>query len=366
MKKVCCFCETWSSGGIESFLSGLLSRMDQTDLQIDLVVAKQDDSVFSDTLEKSGISLVELSGSKFRWLSNCIRFRKLLNEKRYDVVHLNVFQGLQLLYAFLAKRCGVPVRIVHSHGSDLRKSTLRTGKLLLHQIGKLLFGKSATDFWACSSAAGQFMFPKGTSFRVISNGIDTERYRFRSDGRERIRKEVALDGKFVIGNVGRLQYDKNQAFLLDVLKELLSEQPESVLLLVGEGKARQELLDKAEKLGIADRVIFYGLSDRVEELLWGMDAFAFPSLSEGLGLAAVEAQAAGLPVICSEFIPEEVNLTPKLQRLPLTSGAAAWAQVLLRADRGGREECAGAVRRAGFELSDVAEVVQAGYLNGLE
>lgn len=362
MRRVCCFCETWASGGIESFLCKLLSQMDQTDLQIDVVAVRVENSIFTEELEKCGVHIEQLSGSKFRWLSNCLQFWSLLKERNYDVIHLNVFQGLQLLYLYLAKLARVPVRIAHSHGSDLRKSPIRWIKMLLHRIGKSFFGQSATVRWACSGQASEFLFGNEEMGRVIPNGINTERYRFRPDERERIRAELDVEEKFVIGSVGRLQYDKNQSFLLDVLVEMLPQRPESVLLLVGDGAARQELQRKAETLGIANRVIFYGLSDRVEELLWAMDAFAFPSLSEGLGLVAVEAQAAGLPMVCSEYIPKEAVLTPLFQRVPLTNGAAEWAQVLLNAKCCCRENQAEAVRQAGYEIFDTAKTVRTEYL----
>jgi len=365
MKKICVFCETWSTGGIEAFLCRLLNQMDKSDLQIDLVAAKIDKgSVFTPVLEKSDVRMLQLSGSKIRWFSNIRKFQKLLNEQEYDVVHLNAFQGLQLVYLWLAKRAGVPVRIAHSHGSDLRKSPVRWCKLLLHRIGKMLFEHAATVRWACSGSAADFMFGQGSGASMIPNGISVEQFRFCPERREAVREELGLTNRFVIGSVGRLQYDKNQSFLLDVLAEMLPRCPESVLLLVGDGPARQELQNKATALGVADQVIFYGISDHPEELLWSMDAFAFPSLSEGLGIVSVEAQAAGLPVICSEHIPEEAKVTTLFHRVPLTKGAAAWAEALVLSVGSGPNRAASAelVRRVGFEIADVAELVRFAYV----
>ena len=359
MRRICCFCETWASGGIESFLTNVLLHMDRSDLEVDIVVAQIMESPFTSRLKEQGLTIHQLSGSKKRWISNCILFWKLLKTNQYDVVHLNVFQGFQLVYLQLAKWAGVPVRIAHSHGSDLRKSPLRWCKLLLHKLGKTCFGGAATQRWACSQQAAEFLFGEADA-ETIPNGIDVERYRFRAADRKRVREELGVTGKLVIGSVGRLQFDKNQSFLLDVLARMLPKRPDAVLLLVGDGPARQRLQDKAKKLGIAQSLIFYGVSDRVEELLWAMDIFAFPSLSEGFGLVAVEAQATGLPVICSEYIPEEVNLTPYFVRLPLASGA--WARALVQTETISREDGPELVRRAGFSLSDVSDRVRARYL----
>lgn len=365
MKKICVFCETWASGGIESFLCRMLTQMDRTDLQIHLVTAQMEDSVFTSALKQTGIQWRELSGSKGRWLANCRAFFQLLKDEKYDVVHVNAFQGLQLVYLWLAKCTGVPVRIAHSHGSDLRKSPLRNCKMLLHHAGKMLFGGTATVQWACSGRAADFLFRHRGEAGMIPNGIAVEQFRFCSERREAVRTALGLHHRFVIGSVGRLQYDKNQSFLLDVLAEMSRYRPESTLLLVGDGPAKQELRRKAEALGISDRVIFYGVSDHPEELLWAMDAFAFPSLSEGLGIVAVEAQAAGLRVICSEHIPAEANLTPLFQTVPLTAGVSAWVDALLRTTdcKQSRKAAADAVRQAGFEVSGVAELVRSAYVS---
>lgn len=361
MRRICCFTETWASGGIESFLTKTLTAMDRSDLQIDLVTTTIGTSVFTNELTRSGIRIIPLSGRKSDWRANCRRFRELLRENHYDAVHLNVFQGLQLVYLHLARKEGVPVRIAHSHGSDLRKSPLRPVKLLLHGIGKGLFGNAATHRLACSAQAAAFMFGADTAFQFVPNGIDTERFRFRADDRERVRRELELTDKFVIACVGRLQNGKNCSFLLDVISILAKQRPESVLLLVGEGEERDALVQKAAALGVSDHVIFYGTSERVEELLWCADAFAFPSLSEGLGLVAVEAQAAGLPTLCSPFIPEEAGVTELFQALPLS--AEDWAAALAGTQSPQRGYYADEVKAAGFESRAVAKTLRAIYLN---
>ena len=211
------------------------------------------------------------------------------------------------------------------------------------------------------------MFPSGllrrTGYQFIPNGIDTERFRFRAEIRERVRRELGLDGKFVVGHVGRLCYQKNQSFLLDVFAKLIEQRSESVLLLVGEGEDRAMLEDRVRQFDLTERVIFYGASRHVEQLMWAMDVFAFPSRFEGLPLVGVEVQAAGLPVVCTDSnIPPEAGVTPSLIRIPLESGAAAWAAALLNAKTVSREEAARLVREAGFDVADVARQVERAYL----
>lgn len=331
-RRICLFCETWESGGIESFISNILKHMSFHDLEIDIVVEALHDSVFTKDLESIGINFFELSGSTHKFAENVRAFRRLLSERKYDVVHLNIYQGMSLYYAEVARKAGVPVRIAHSHNSALRKSALRPLKMLTHNVYSSLYTRSATDLWACSEIAAEFMFSgkdlTERGYEFIPNGIDIERFRFNDEIRERVRKDNGLEDKFVVGNVGRLCYQKNQAFLLDVMVELIKKHSEAVLLLVGEGEDRRMLEEKAAALGITEQVVFYGTTDSVEELFWAMDAFAFPSRFEGFGIVAMEAQAAGLPVVCSENVPNEACVLDRVVNIPLSEGSAAWAGVI--------------------------------------
>lgn len=363
MRKVCCFCETWESGGIESFLHNVLLHMDMTELQIDIVAVKLKDSVFTSALEARGIRFFELSG-KLRSLENHRLFGDLLKKEKYDVVHFNLYQGLSLSYVQQAKNMGVPVRIAHSHNSALRKSRGRWLKLLLHNAGKFLWTGAATDLWACSGIAAKFLFGKKVlsekGFTFIPNGIDVERFRFDPAQREAVRAELGLTDEFAVGNVGRLCYQKNQSFLLDVFAELLKQRPDSRLILVGDGEDREKLKEKAERLEISDKVIFYGVTNQIEQILWAMDVFAFPSRFEGFGIVAIEAQAAGLPVLCSEAVPAEARIIDKTYILPLE--ANLWKNKLIN------ENCVhdrcftnNIIKNAGFDVEIVKNKIQSVY-----
>lgn len=335
--RVCVFCETWMSGGIESFLCNVLTRMDPSQIELDLVVSRIEVSVFTKALLECGARFFELSGDQRRVAENHRRFRELVQKQHYDVLYLNACHGLSMAFLRIAKHEGIPVRIAHSHNTALRKSLTRPLKLVIHNLSKRRYTKDATELWACSRIAAEFMFDRGVmkerGFKFIPNGIDVERFCFNQEVRETIRKELGLVGCFVIGNVGRLCYQKNQTFLLDVLAEVLKHCPDSRMLLVGEGEEKPTLTEKARKLGISDKVIFYGTVDCVERLLWAMDAFVFPSRFEGFGIAAVEAQAAGLPVICSDIVPVEAYVTTHIRSLPLAAGTVAWAKELLKVQR---------------------------------
>lgn len=199
---------------------------------------------------------------------------------------------------------------------------------------------------------------------VIPNGINTNRFQFSAESRKETRAELGLENQILIGTVGRLSQEKNQTFLLDVFSAFLKDHPDSRLLLVGKGEEKEALQQKAEALRIADKVIFLGVVHCVENVLAAMDVFLFPSLVEGLGIACVEAQSAGLPVLCSEHIPPEAKLTPLVKTAELGQGAQYWAEELAAClhESGPRDVGALWVREAGHDVADAARLVMKTYL----
>ena len=360
--KVCCFCERWETGGIEAFLYNILTHMNLSNLEVDIVVFQLENGVFTDHLKSYGINFYQLSG-KLRSPKNGRAFWNLLKKRNYDVVYLNVFQGLSFYYGYLAQKANVPIRIAHSHGTGLRNTPGKQLKLCLHQLGKRLWCSSITDFWACSHCAAEFLFPKGQAYQWIPDGIETERFRFQLTDRMNIRNELgAEENCFLIGTVGRLSEEKNHRFLLKIFYEIKKKRKNSILLIVGTGPLKERLRRQAEKLGLEEDVIFYGASSQVERLLWAIDVFVFPSDTEGFGIAGVEAQAAGLPVICSEAIPPEAMITDQTVQLKLSTGAKAWAEKIMNTDIANRESGVEAVSSAGFDIQTVAEQIRARWM----
>lgn len=358
-KRVCIFCQTWESGGIEAFISNTLTHMDLSGLEVDIVAEKLKESVFTDRLRGLGITFRELAGSQRSLIRNYRLFEKLIRVRGYDVVHLNIFQGLSFYYGYLAKKAGVPVRIAHSHGAGLRDSPGKALKLCLHRLGKKMWSSSVTDFWACSRGAAKFLFPKGQAYQWIPNGIETKRFRFQPESRAAERHALELtENTLLVGTVGRLSGEKNHGFLLKMFCELKKVRRDSVLLVVGTGCLEKQLRMLARELKVEKDVIFYGASSQVERLLWAMDVFIFPSRVEGLGIAGVEAQAAGLPVLCSSAIPPEAMMTVQAVQIELSAGPQVWAEAVLRMRAANRENGVEAVAGAGFDIRTVADKVR--------
>ena len=159
---------------------------------------------------------------------------------------------------------------------------------------------------------------------------------------------------------------KNHPFLLEVFSEILERDPGAWLLLVGDGEEKDRIREYAERMKLSDRVIFTGTTDRVRDYLQMMDVFVFPSGNEGFGVASIEAQAAGLPVVASEGVPKETKVTDDVVFLPLTDGAAAWAETVLSFRGRTRTDGADRVRTGGYDIRSSAEEIRKLYFAGSE
>lgn len=219
----------------------------------------------------------------------------------------------------------------------------------------------ADEFLACSRQAGIDRFgakvAAGDHFHVLPNGIDVGRYHCTNKDHERAKTALGLGGGPIVGHVGRLTEIKNHAFLFEVFAEMLRRAPAAQLVLYGKGELEEQLRSQVEALGLGERVHFRGLTDDVPSALKAMDVMVFPSFKEGLAMALIEAQATGMPCVFSDGVPGEVALSEAAARLPLSDGAAEWAQTALALVEKSRDRSCGSalVRSAGFDVASSAE-----------
>ena len=288
-------------------------------------------------------------------------WRILKEHGPYDAVHAHFNSNNGFILA-AAKAAGVPVRIAHSHldSRPLKKSAIRR---LYEALGRQLIQFTASHGLAASAEAAAALF--GTDWRsdprwrVHSCGIDLEPFACTYD-RKQVRSELGIPSSaLVVGHVGRFGEEKNQRFLFEIGTLLLKRREDVYFLLVGDGPTRMSIANLFSEAGLGRRVILPGNRYDVPRLMRAaMDVFVFPSLYEGLGLAAIEAQAAALPSIVSNTIPAEVDIQPELvQRLPLGS-ASLWADRIETVLNRGANYSAQAAREviAGSRFNVVNEV----------
>lgn len=224
-----------------------------------------------------------------------------------------------------AKKVGVPVRIAHSH------STMGKGEFAKNMM-KLALRPFANVYptvrFACGHYAGEWLFGKKHDFTVIPNAIELDKFRFDPTVRRETRKELGIaEDTFLIGHVGRFMPQKNQAFLVDVLADLLPNRPKTMLAFVGDGPDKADVQQHAEELGVSDHVLFLGQRSDVNRLYQAFDVFCLPSLYEGLCVVGIEAQCAGLPCLFSNSITREVDLTEASRFIPIES-PKEWSSII--------------------------------------
>lgn len=261
------------------------------------------------------------------------KLRKLIKDKGYNCVHIHADTANKLLISGLAaKAAGARRIILHSHAAGV-DGNHRLMKKIIHMTCRRILRNIATDYVACSEKAALWMFPNVPlrQIKIIHNGIDLYRFSFNSKVRSRVRAELGITDEVVLGNVGRFSYVKNHEFMIHVFKQIVNRGINAKLLLVGAGECELQLRELAEKFKLTDKVIFFGTTSNVSDLLQAMDVFLFPSRSEGLGIAGIEAQATGLPVICSDRVPREIDFTGNVYFLPITNNEIqVWVDTVVK------------------------------------
>ena len=261
------------------------------------------------------------------------QFNYLLKNNEYDIIHSHLGLGSFILFLAAIKN-GNKVRILHAH-TNLFHNDSKTGlRNLFIRVVKKINVMFATHYCACTNEAGEYFFSKRImrkkNAQIIFNGIEIDKFKFSLEKRNMLRDKYNLDDDtFVVGNIGRLSAQKNQMFLLEIFKELTKLNQNSILWLIGEGEDEEKLRNKCYELEISNNVVFWGAIDEIENLLLCMDVFVMPSIFEGLGIAAIEAQASGLFCLLSDKIPREVDITENVKFLELTEPVDMWAKALL-------------------------------------
>lgn len=342
-------------GGMETYLMAQYRKLNRDIVRYDFLnITGENEIVFADEIRNNGDKIYAVPSRHKSPLNHYLGICKLLLQKRheYKYVVLNTCSLYYVFPLFMAALAGIPHRVIHSHNSgDEGKSSFPRN--VIKSFNKLLLKLSATDYWACSKLAGTWMFGSHP-FTVIHNAIDTKRFIFNPEVRQKVRKELHLEGKFVIGTVARFSPQKNHEFLIEIFRELVKKKPDSVLMLVGEAAGFQERWEmihhKVQEYNLQDKVLFMGMRKDTNELYQAMDCHVLPSKFEGLCITALEAQAAGLPCVCSDALSEETKVTNNFYPLPLSLSAEKWAEFIMKVSQQDRKNMLNAFVNAGYDI----------------
>lgn len=268
-------------------------------------------------------------------------FPRFLNETRclfrslgqsYDVVHCHM-PNVAFHIMRQARINGIRARVLHSHGtltSDIFHHRMRNA--LLTPFGII----QATDFAACSQEAGKSLFGK-RCFTVFNNGIKIDDYSFEERRNIKYRHELDIPQEsIVVGCAGRFVAQKNYQYMVRIFSKLVELEPSAILVIAGDGEERMVIDRMTHEMGIADKVRLPGSVPYMNELYSAFDVFVMPSLFEGLSVASIEAQAAGLRCVFSDDVTREADITGSNVFLSRSDMPENWAKTIISVARDGR------------------------------
>lgn len=314
-------------GGIETFLINILKKMDKEKYQFTFLTYCDEKFDYENEIIENNGKIIRISNpKKVSPLRHYKELISILKKEKYDVVHCHTYFDSAIVM-MAAKKCGIPIRITHSH-TTLGSMKVGFFRKLKWIFAKAMIKKYATKLVACSKEAGGALFDQ-ERFLVIPNGIDFDRFQYNGVLRKKYRAEFGInENTVVVGHVGRLDEAKNHSFLLDIFNEYLKINTNALLVLIGSGEKEKEIISKVNQLDISKNVKMLGSQKNVNELINIFDVFVFPSIYEGLPLSVLEVQANGLFSIISDRVSKEVIVSDCIKYMSLSDSKENWAKMI--------------------------------------
>lgn len=347
------------TGGMETFVMNIYRAIDKSRVQFDFLYHYDKPCFYDEEIRSLGGQITKLTirqdNNLPKYLYDLHRF--FSSHPEYQIIHGH-YSGFGMFYNAEARRCGVPVRVGHSHNTAYEHNLVGT----LDRLMSSQFNRGLTHRFACSRKAGEMLFGH-SPFTVLPNGINTDLFAKRDpEDRRALRAELGvLPSETLFGHVGRFTEQKNHAGLLEIFRSVRLRMPSARLVLCGGGALEAEIWALADKMGLGSSVIFAGVRGEMYRYYRAMDAFLLPSLFEGMPVVLIEAQAAGLPCFVSDTVDRGAAFARNVHFLPL-GDPSLWAHVIARSNLKRDPNAQAMARAAGFDVRTSARKLQKFYL----
>lgn len=367
----------FGGGGIGVFLLNLYKTIDKDIVQFDFAQSCVNDQVLK-TLEAQavldmGARIYNLPLVRQHPLKFSKQLKLIMLNNNIDILHCHLTMLTQLIPIKIAAENSIPI-IIHSHSAgryfnrNFFTNMLHTDfiaaadnlTVYTHKHNKKIIDRYKCKYMACSKEAGIAMFGQ-QAFTVLPNAIPVDKFQYTPERTKNEKNKLNIQDKFVIGHIGRFEFEKNHDFLLDIFASIKKKVDNAVLLLVGDGIGRSSIEEKVRILNLSNEVLFLGNRNDVPDLLQAMDVFILPSRYEGLPLSVVEAQAAGLPCLISDVVGREAKILPETIFISLQKSPADWAEEALKYKAFYRKNTYADVVKAGFDVNGTAKTMSAYY-----
>lgn len=336
--------------GAETMIMNLYRNIDKSKIQFDFMVFSEEEGDYDQEIITNGGKIYRMPVFKgYNYFSLYRKFLEFFKEHKYPIVHGHM-GSLAPAYLKCAKKAGA-YTIAHSHGPNSNVLSER----IVYGILSYAVRYVADYFYACSKESGVDRFGKkvvnSSRFKVLSNAIPTEEYRFTKERQDKLKEKFGLTNRVVIGHVGRFVASKNHKFMIEVCEEMCKTCPEVMFVFVGMGKEKNIIEDMVTEKQLHDYVNFMGVRSDIPDMMNLFDGFIFPSIYEGLGIVGIEAQAAGLPCFFSDAIPQEAIVTQNVWQYSLELGAKQWKDNILNVlEQYIRKDAYQEVVKSGFDI----------------
>ncbi|MEY8735981.1 glycosyltransferase [Lactobacillus sp. AN1001] len=361
MKKVLHYVSKMDRAGQETFIMNVFRHINRDKVKFDFLCTVPGVGDYDSEIRELGgkIRHIKLNriNNKFKHIDNVFLLyfylRKYRNE--YDVFQIHTQHAMDAFFSSVAaKLAGIHKVVVHSH------NTYTLYNVPLHRMFKFFLNYLPIDRFACSRAAGKWMFGK-SKFQIINNGIELSKFKFDTCARDVVREKMGWRENFVIGHVGRFNGQKNHQFLVETFEKLNESVPNLKLVLIGKGEEEEKIKNEVNEFNL-ENVEFLGTREDIADLYQGMDLFLFPSLFEGLPVVLVEAQANTLPCVISDRITSEICINSNIYRLPIDS-AKRWSEFIVDNLLDGRaDDISNNLEDAGYSIQRVSSKLERYYL----
>lgn len=351
-------------GGAETMIMNYYRNIDRNKVQFDFLVHREEKGAYEDEIKQLGGRIYRMPSIHPK---NFKRYKKeiskfLREHKEYKIIHGNFSELGYFLYKE-AKKQGIPTIIVHAHNY----SNVFDIKSIFRFYWKHAMRAYVTHMFTCSEVAAKWLFGKKLAEKsiMLNNAIDSKNFLFNKEKSINMKKKLGLENKLVIGHVGRFNIQKNHDFIIDVFKEIISKNNDSVLVLVGTGELEEKIKMKVKNNNLTDSVIFLGNRPDINDIMQAFDIFLFPSIFEGLGVVLIEAQASGLKCFTSkDAVPMEAKVTDLLSYISLKDGAKVWAKEILKYKDGyERNNTFNEIVKNNYDIKNNAKWLEEFYLN---
>ena len=311
-------------GGTESVLLNYYSNMDLSKYEISIITMGAINDEVIKRFEDLGIHVFIVGDWEHNPLKVGKKILKILRKGNFNIIHSHL-SHTNFYFMILGCIARIKIRISHSHLIYIDK-TLKDK--IKHKIYKLLIKIFSTNYMACSEAAAIDLYGTTKNVYILKNAIDLKKFTPNSNIRNEYRNLLKYkDNEIVICNIGRMEEQKNQLFLVDIFNELVKINTHYRLLMIGAGSLEERIKSRISNYKLEKKVQILSSRDDINKILQATDIFLLPSFYEGLGIVLIEAQAAGLICFTSKsVVPQEAKVTNLLHFISLDKSCKAWAK----------------------------------------